>query len=173
DIKKAEGIRREGSLTRVRHENQYVAVQEVHQEQGFPIYLLCDVIGISRSSYYKWLNRTPTEEDQLNASLLKSIQQLYEHVKGIYGYRRMAMNMERQFNRPINEKRIYRLMGIADLKAVIRRKKTPYKRSIPQHIEGNQLNREFTADSPNQKWLTDVSEFKYGSNQKAYLSAIL
>ena len=35
------------------------------------------------------------------------------------------------------------------------------------------LNREFTADKSNQKWLTDVTEFKYGNSQKAYLSAIL
>ena len=37
----------------------------------------------------------------------------------------------------------------------------------------NVLNREFTAEKPNEKWVTDVTEFKYGSSKKAYLSAIL
>ncbi|WP_189596865.1 DDE-type integrase/transposase/recombinase [Paenibacillus elgii] len=46
-------------------------------------------------------------------------------------------------------------------------------RSTPQHIAENLLNRNFQADAPNEKWLTDVTEFKYGNGQKAYLSAIL
>ena len=41
------------------------------------------------------------------------------------------------------------------------------------HVAENLLSREFTADKLNQKWLTDVTEFKYGNSKKAYLSAIL
>lgn len=43
----------------------------------------------------------------------------------------------------------------------------------PQHVAENILSRKFTADKLNQKWLTDVTEFKYGNSKKAYLSAIL
>src|SRR5699024_10723047 len=71
-----------------------------------------------------------------------------------------------------NHKRIYRLMKIAGIKAVIRRKRKPYIKSTPQHISENTLNREFTADKPNEKWVTDVTEFKYGQDSKAYLSDI-
>lgn len=53
------------------------------------------------------------------------------------------------------------------------KKKKSYKRSIPQHVAENVLNREFTAEKPNEKWVTDVTELKYGSSKKAYLSAIL
>lgn len=94
-------------------------------------------------------------------------------MNGIYGYRRMTMNMERKFDQTFNEKRIYRLMKIAGLQAVIRRKKKSYIPSQPQHVAENKLNRDFTAEAPNEKWLTDVTEFKYGMSQKAYLSAIL
>jgi transposase InsO family protein len=59
------------------------------------------------------------------------------------------------------------------LKAVIRRKRPQYQRSTPQVTAENVLNREFTAEKLNQKWLTDVTEFKYGDNAKLYLSAIL
>ena len=48
-----------------------------------------------------------------------------------------------------------------------------YKRSNPQHVAENILNREFTAENENEKWVTDVTEFKYGLSKKAYLSAIL
>lgn len=73
----------------------------------------------------------------------------------------------------VNHKRIYRLMKIAGIESVIRRKMRKYMRSASQHIAENVLNREFTAEKPNKKWVTDVTEFKYGSSKKAYLSAIL
>jgi len=98
---------------------------------------------------------------------------LHEEVNGIYGYRRMTLNMNRKFDRNFNHKRIYRLMKISRIQSVIRRKKKPYKCSIPQHVAENVLDREFTAEKPNEKWVTDVTEFKYGSSKKAYLSAIL
>lgn len=98
---------------------------------------------------------------------------LHDEVEGIYGYRRMMLNMNRKFNQKFNHKRIYRLMKIAGIQSVIRRKKRPYKRSKPQHVVENVLNRQFTAENPNEKWVTDITEFKYGSSKKAYLSAIL
>lgn len=59
------------------------------------------------------------------------------------------------------------------LKAVIRRKRPQYRRSTPEVTAENILNRDFTAEKLNEKWLTDVTEFKYGDNEKLYLSAIL
>jgi transposase InsO family protein len=94
-------------------------------------------------------------------------------VNGIYGYRRMLLNINRKFEKNFNHKRIYRLMKIVGIQSVIRRKRKSYKRSTPQHVAENVLNREFTAEKPNEKWVTDVTEFKYGSSKKAYLSAIL
>ena len=60
-----------------------------------------------------------------------------------------------------------------DLKAVIRRKRPLYRRSTPEVTAENILNRDFKAEKLNEKWLTDVTEFKYGNNEKLYLSAIL
>lgn len=98
---------------------------------------------------------------------------LYKKVNGIYGYRRMMLNMNRLFGKTFNHKRIYLLMKISGLQSVIRKKRKRYKNSTPQHITQNILNREFKANKPNEKWVTDVTEFKYGSSKKAYLSAIL
>ena len=64
-------------------------------------------------------------------------------------------------------------MKVAAIQSVIRKKQKSYKRSTPQHVAENILNREFTAEKPNEKWVTDVTELKYGSSKKAYLSAIL
>lgn len=97
---------------------------------------------------------------------------LHEKVDGIFGYRQMTLQMNRKFSETLNHKRIYRLMKVVGLRSVIRVKKKRYKHSKPQHVAENVLNREFTANNPNEKWVTDVTEFKYGTSKKAYLSAI-
>lgn len=98
---------------------------------------------------------------------------LYEKVDGIYGYRRLTMNLRRQTCLFINHKRVYRLMKLVGIQSVIRRKKKKYVGSTPQQVAENLLNRVFTANKSDEKWLTDVTEFKYGNGQKAHLSAIL
>lgn len=98
---------------------------------------------------------------------------LHDKVSGIYGYRRMMLNINRKFKQHFNHKRIIRLMKVSGLQSVIRRKRRRYPYSIPQHVVENVLNREFTADKPNKKWVTNVTELKYGLAKKAYLSAIL
>lgn len=85
----------------------------------------------------------------------------------------MTLNINRKYNKKFNHKRIYRLMQISGLQSVIRRKRKRYVSSPAQHVAENRLNREFTASKPNEKWVTDVTEFKLGNGKKAYLSAIL
>ena len=64
-------------------------------------------------------------------------------------------------------------MKILGLKSVSRRKRKKYIKSTPQVTAENVLNREFTAETFGEKWLTDVTEMKYGASNKAYLGAIL
>jgi len=99
--------------------------------------------------------------------------QLYSEVQGIYGYRRMNLNINRILGKKYNHKRIYRLMKSINMKSVIRRRRKNYVPCPPQITAENILNREFHADKLNQKWLTDVTEFKLTNGTKAYLSAIL
>jgi transposase InsO family protein len=101
------------------------------------------------------------------------IKDAYEEKGGILGYRQMTIKLNRENDFHVNQKRIYRLMQILKLKSVCRRKKKNYIKSTPQVTAENVLNREFTADSFGVKWLTDVTEMKYGTSSKAYLSAIL
>ena len=73
-----------------------------------------------------------------------------------------------------SEQYIHRLMKILNVKARIRRRKINYIKSKPEQVGENILRRDFTAKWQNQKWCTDVTEFKViGQKQKIYLSAIL
>lgn len=74
-------------------------------------------------------------------------------VDGIFGYRRMTTHINRKLGFNYNHKRIYRLMCLVGLKSVIRHKKKWSRRASHNQVADNILNREFTADKPNQKWV--------------------
>ena len=150
-----------------------LAIRSVHEQLGFSLQQLCNVAKVARSSYYKWVNHKPSQREKENEKLTSAMLALHGQVGGIYGYRRITLHLRRQTNKQINHKRVQSLMRKAGIQSVIRRKRKRYARSTPQHIADNMLNRQFGAKAPNEKWVTDVTEFKYGRDQKAYLSAIL
>ena len=151
----------------------YTAIQETQEETGYSISRLCGFAGIPRSSYYKWLNRTESKNELFNHKLLPLIKEAYEERGGILGYRQMTIKLNREHDFHVNQKRVYRLMQILGLKSVCRKKKKNYIKTTPQVTAENVLNRNFAADKFGEKWLTDVTEMKYGISSKAYLSAIL
>ncbi|HBL84489.1 MAG TPA: IS3 family transposase [Clostridiales bacterium] len=153
-----------------------MAVKYLHDTEQYPIKKLCRLIHLNRSAYYKWLKRAPIQSQLLNEQIVEWIKELYEEQDGILGYRQMTIALNRGHNVQYNHKRIYRLMNILHLKSVCRKKRYTYIRSTPEVTAENILNREFHADRPNEKWLTDVTEFKYYVGvevKKLYLSAIL
>ena len=94
------------------------------------------------------------------------------------GYRRIRDELERYHDIKVNDKRVLRICRKKDIKSTIKYANDGCTRQAanPQFIAENILNREFYADAPNEKWLTDVTEFKYyigTEKHKVYLSAIL
>ena len=159
----------------MRQEDSYIAIQYLNKTEKYPIEKLCSKIHINRSAYYKWLKREPSKGQQVNEQLIEWIKELYEEQNGILGYRQMTITVNRVHKTAYNKKRIRRLMQILHLQSVCRKKKYNYIKSTPEVTAENVLNREFYADAPNEKWLTDVTEFKYYVGvevKKLYLSAI-
>lgn len=99
---------------------------------------------------------------------MEKIQELHVRFNGILGYRRMTHFL----NRDYNKKRIRRLMRILEIQSLIRRPRGYCTKTSFVNIEENILNRDFTAEKPNEKWCTDVTFLKYGLGKKAYLSAM-
>lgn len=122
------------------------------------------------------MKREPSQSQQINEQLVEWIKELYEEQNGILGYRQMTITINRVHKTNYNKKRIRRLMQMLHLQSVCRKKKYNYIKSTPEVTAENILNREFYADSPNEKWSTNVTEFKYYVGieiKKLYLSAIL
>ncbi|SMF86424.1 Transposase InsO and inactivated derivatives [Paenibacillus uliginis N3/975] len=151
----------------------YQAIQELHAEKGYALTKLCEIAGIARSAYYKWLKWKPSTRELEILSLAKEVKLRYDKRKGVLGYRQIRTQLNRKLKRNYNKKRYYRIMRALGLKSVIRKKRPNYVRASEIHVAENVMNREFQADAPNMKWCTDVTELKYGNGRKAYLSAIV
>jgi transposase InsO family protein len=150
-----------------------IAVKMLSDQKHYPVSVLCQIAGINRSAYYKWLRGEKGQREIQNEKLLVLISEAFEERNSILGYRQMTIKIRREHNMKVNHKRIYRLIKVAGLKSVCRRKKYNYVKSIPEVTAENVLNRDFKTERTCEKWLTDVTEFKYGDGKKAYLSAIL
>lgn len=135
---------------------------------------MCNLLNINRSSYYKWLKRKPSKRQLENEQLAERITDMYNKHNGIFGTKMMKIHINREYKTKYNHKRIRRIMRVLWLSSVIRRQlHSCTKSNSKEQAAENILNREFNSEKINQKWLTDVTEFKYGNEQKAYLSAIL
>lgn len=153
-----------------------MAIKYLNEKDGYPLEKLCESVHIARSSYYKWLRRSPSQSQLFNEQVVEWIKQHYEAENGILGYRQMTITINREHDVHVNKKRVRRLMQILHLRSVTRIQKKNYIPSTPEVTAENVLNRDFHADAPNEKWLTDVTEFKYYVGpqiKKLYLSAIL
>jgi len=161
-------------LGKVRYESKYLAIKYYHTEKDWSIKWMCKQLEISRAAYYKWLHRDIPEQEAENIKLAGLIKEYDERFHHILGYRRMTSWINHFNHTNYNQKRVHRIMKKLNIHAVIRRKKKKYNSSTPEAIAGNKLKRDFNATAPNQKWSTDVTEFKVpGEKKKLYLSAIL
>jgi putative transposase len=110
----------------------------------FPIVLLCELAGVSRSGYYKWFKRQGVEspKEKEDRELKDLIKCCYEEVKGIYGYKRIKIALYRNYQRVVNQKRVYRLMREMGIQAVIRKKNRFFGKKSDNQVATNVLNRD-------------------------------
>ena len=128
---------------------------------------MCRVLGVSRSGYYGFVKRMDKPAKDLELSEL--IRECQQETRQTYGYRRVAIWLERKGIHH-NPKTILRVMNKYSLLSVVRRRRyCNYSQAL--HRYDNLLNRDFHADRPNQKWVTDISYIRT-SQGFLYLSVI-
>ena len=120
----------------------------------YPVTVMCEFFGVSRSGYYAFVHRLGRLEK--DAALAEVIAQQREHSFRTYGYRRMWLWLKSQ-NIFHNPKTVLRVMKKYNLLSEIRRRKKWKQMGQQAHRYENLLNREFHADQPNSKWVTDIS----------------
>ncbi|MHA6194559.1 IS3 family transposase [Pseudomonas wadenswilerensis] len=135
----------------------------------FPLSGLLAVIELPRNTFYYQVRRH--QEPDKDAALRELVREIYHKEKGLYGYRRIALAI-RSRGIVVNKKVIERLMAEEGLKSLVRPKKYRSYKGTVGKIAPNLLERNFTAQRPNQSWVTDVTEFKVGP-LKLYLSPVM
>jgi len=161
-------------LGRIRLESKYLAIQSLHEENNWSINWMCKGLGVSHAAYYKWLHREVPEHELENQRIAELIREYDDRFGHILGYRRMTLWINHFNGTDYKVKRIHRIMKAIGVHAIIRAKRKQYQSSTPEAVAENTLKRDFHADKPNEKWTTDVTEFKIPEvNKKLYLSAIL
>ena len=123
---------------------------------------------MARSSFY--YHSIGTKTDKYQAIKLK-INSIYHRHKGRYGYRRITTELQKT-GTIINHKTVLKLMNNLGLKSLIRLKKYKSYKGEEGKISPNILKREFKAEKPNEKWVTDITEFKV-KDKKMYLSPVM
>ena len=144
-----------------------MVLQELRRE--YKLEMLLEIAQLPRATFYYHLKRQGKTDKYAYAKA--EITTIYHENKGRYGYRRMTSELH---NRKIylNHKTVQRLMQELGLICRVRMKKYRSYKGEQGKIADNKLNRDFHAEKPNQKWVTDVTEFRL-FGQKLYLSPIL
>ena len=137
----------------MRAKAKYAAIYR-HREQ-YPVLVMCKFFSVSRSGYYSFVKRMNRPEK--DAALAETIRQQQIQCFHTYGYRRMwqwLKNSKRIYHNP---KTILRVMKKYGLLAEIRRRRKWKQMGQQVHKYENLLNRDFHAEAPNSKWVTDIS----------------
>lgn len=139
-----------------------------------PIAGMCSLLGVSRAGFYAWRERPPSAHSLEDQRLRVLVREAHELGRCFYGSPRVHFELAEN-GVHVSRKRVVRLMQEQDLVA---RKRRRYKCTTmsdhDQPIAPNLLQREFYAQTPNQRWVSDTTELLIGPNgAKLYLAVIL
>lgn len=148
---------------------RFIAAEKAHHSLS----LLCRCMRVTRSGFYAWRHRPESAHAQRDRRLKVLVQASFAASKARYGSPRIHRDLVEQ-QEPVSRKRVIRLMQEEGLKARVRKRfKCTTMSDHDQPVAANLLDRQFTAEAPNQRWVGDTSEFVIGEHGKLYLAVVL
>ena len=131
---------------------------------------MCKLFEVSRSGYYAWRDRPPSERSKMDAQILEAIEESHRKSRRIYGVRKIYADIKERFGCGIN--RVHRLMKAKGIHSIRPRKfkiTTHSNHNLP--VADNLLDQNFTVSKPHEVWVSDIS---YISTEEGwlYLTAI-
>ena len=139
------------------------------RRKKYSVSVMCRFFGVSRSSYYDYVKRRSMLQRDL--ALAEMVAECQRRCGKTYGYRRIHIWLMREKSLHYNPKTILRVMNKYGLLSEVRRRKKYKYMGQELHKYENLLNRNFVADKPNVKWVTDISYIQTGQGV-LYLSMI-
>ena len=128
--------------------------------------VLCRMLGVSKSGYYAWRSRPPSERRRQDALLTEKIREIHSRSRETYGYPRVHAEL-RSLGIGCGRRRVARLMKAAGLRSCMRGKRRTTTRRDPRAAPApDLLGRDFVAGRPNRIWLADIT---YIPTQEGFL----
>lgn len=140
---------------------------------------MCDVLGLNRSSYYKWreTRQNRAARQQRDEALLERIRHHYQEWNRTLGYRRMSVELAEDplVSDPVNHKRVARLMRHHNIVGVhLRKPKSTTAKDPAAQVFKDLVRRDFTAQAPGELFVGDITYLPYGTQGKfLYLATVL
>jgi putative transposase len=137
---------------------KYAWIRE-HRD-SFPVAIMCDVLGVSPSGYYDSIDRPPSARAERHQRIQQAVQQTHAESHGIYGSQKVAEVMQKREDLESGcRNTVAAAMRELGLKSRVskRFKPTTTQADPTKQPAPNTLDRDFTADAPNRKWVTDIT----------------
>ena len=138
---------------------------------GIDAALACRVLRVSRSGFYAWKNRSPSERARADEELTVTIVRIHQDSRTSYGARRVHAELRLGLQIRCGKKRVARLMRLAGIAGISHRRKRGKARPLPAPHE-DLVKRQFVADGPDKLWVTDITEHPTRSG-KVYCAAVV
>jgi len=126
-------------------------------KKAWPVNLMCGVLDVSRSGFYHWRARGPSDRALSNRELDRRIRELFAHHKQRYGVPRITDDLHDEGFR-CSENRVARRMRALGLKAIQAKKfKVTTDSNHEKPVAQDLIEQDFSAQAPNEKWVSDIS----------------
>jgi putative transposase len=126
------------------------------EKATYPVGVLCRVLAVARSGYYAWRRRPESARAHQNHWLGAHLRACYQEFRGRYGSPRLQQELQARGIR-VGRHRVARLMRLHGLRSICRRRYRRPRPCPPEMVAANDLQRNFKATLPNQKWAGDIT----------------
>jgi putative transposase len=128
------------------------------EKASTPISVCCRLLGVSRSGYYDWERRAPSDRALTDAWLIEKIREIWAENRKVYGSPRIHADLRLRYGIRVARKRVERLMREAGISGLQRRKRGRTTISVPGvRVADDLVERQFSPEQPNLLWIADVT----------------
>jgi putative transposase len=136
----------------------YRIISAEKAEYGVPVSLSCELLDVSRSGYYDWATRAPSGRELEDLWLVEKIKEIHKENRGVYGAPRIHAELRIAHGINVSRKRVERLMRVAGISGLVRRKRGRTTVRVPGvRVADDLVKRQFRPAEPNVLWIADFS----------------
>lgn len=142
------------------------------ERASFPVSVMCELLGVSRSGFHEWSTRAPSDRALADAWLIERIKAIHEENLRVYGSPRIHAELRMQYGIKVSRKRVERLMRQAGISGLVPRKRRRTTIQVPGvRVADDLVERNFRPVAPNVLWVADVTYLRSWEGW-VYLAAV-